>query len=275
MNTSSRSPAQGSVAMATAVRQGSETVYYLDAGQLKAQKSVGGCGGGATCVPVQVGTPGRSSKAVYRMVPSSPIQAERVYQPAAGTTFAGGLQCDGCPPLCRQKKASVPDDRRYVAEPQVIRLVPKGNNFYIEDVKPPSQLQQQKSSTKSARQKLPNVMQIVDDRDWYDDVEVEEPSESEAGPETCRECLEEFMRRRRTPDVESPVYVTKAPKSKRSYSRRLASSPSPQRASSRGPLPATSSPRCATCTDCQPSYATVRSVSKPNTARSRSRKWYE
>ncbi|KAL1478239.1 hypothetical protein MTO96_016424 [Rhipicephalus appendiculatus] len=278
--------------MATAVRQGSETVYYLDAAQLKAQQAVGGaCGAGGICIPAQ-GPSGRAKKGVYRVVPSSPLQAERVYEQVGGATFAGGLQCDSCPPLCRQRKVAQPEDCRYTVapEPQVMRVVPRGKNFYLEDVKPASQ-QPWKSSAKSTRQKLPNVMQIVEDRDWYN---VDEDTEYDVAvePEACRECLEELMRRRRSPEpepavVSSPVYVTKAPKSKRSQSRRIAS-PSPQRVSSRGPTPSSSpqrvssrgpmpssSPRCTTCTDCQPTYSTVRSISKPNTARSRSRKWYD
>lgn len=265
--------------MATAVRQGSETVYYLDSAQLKAQPAVGGvCGAGGICIPTQ-GTSGRAKKAVYRMVPSSPLHAERVYEQVGGATFAGGLQCDSCPPLCRQRKVAQQDDCRYTvaAEPQVMRVVPRGKNFYVEDLKPPSQ-QQRKSSAKSTRQKLPNVMQIVEDRDWFDNVDEDTEYDVAVEPEACRECLEELMRRRRSPDpepavVSSPVYVTKAPKSKRSQSRRLASPP-PQRVSSRGPTP-TSSPRCTTCSDCQPTYSTVRSISKPNTTRSRSRKWYD
>lgn len=262
-----------------AVRQGSETVYYLDAAQLKAQQAAGGaCSAGGICIPTQ-GTSGRSKKGVYRLVPSSPLPAERFYEPVGGATFAGGLQCDSCPPLCRQRKAAQPDDCRYTVapEPQVMRVVPRGKSFYVEDVKPPSQ-QPRKSQVKSTRQKLPNAMQIVEGRNWYDNVDDDTECDAAAEPEACRECLEELMRRRRSPEPQpaaasSPVYVTKAPKSKRSQSRRIASPP-PQRASSRGPMPS-SSPRCTTCTDCQPTYSTVRSISKPNTARSRSRKWHD
>lgn len=266
--------------MGTAIRQGSDTVYYLDAAQLKNQPAVGGI----KCVPVQ-STPGRPKKTVYRMAPSSSLQADRVLQPVVGTTIAGGLQCDSCPPLYRQNVS--PEDCRYgggaaasANEPQVVRVLPRGKNIYVEEVKPSSQ---QRKSSRSARQKLPNVMQIVEDRNWYDKLAAmveDTESEVDAEPETCRECIEELIRRRRAPDPEpavvaSPVYVAKVPKSKRSCSRRFASSsPLPQRSLSRGPSPS-SSPRCTNCTPYQPSYGTARSVSKPNTSRSRSRKWYE
>lgn len=264
--------------MGTAVRPGS--VYYLDPAQVKMQEAVGGI----KCVPVE-GYSGRSRKSVYRMAPSS-LQPGRVLQPVSGMTFPGGLQCDSCLPQRRLQQASS-EDARYgtvvgANEPQILRLVPQGKNVYLEEVKPSSQLRR----SKSARQKVPNVVEVVEDRDWYDKAVAVETSESEAPlePDTCPECLEELMRRRRAPyrelayvksayvpeagPRESPVYVKKVPTSKRLCSRR---SSSPQRTLSRGPSP---SPRCPTCTACK-SCGTVQSDSKPATTRSRSRKWYE
>ncbi|KAL1440530.1 hypothetical protein MTO96_009386 [Rhipicephalus appendiculatus] len=265
--------------MGTAVRPGS--VYYLDPAQVKMQEAVGGI----KCVPFE-GYPAHSRKSVYRVAPSS-LQPGHVLQPVSGMTLPDGLQCDSCLPQRLLQQLSSEDARYATAvganEPQILRLVPQGKNVYLEEVKPSSQLRR----SKSARQKMPNVVEVVEDHDWYDKVAVAETSESDAPlePDTCPECLDELMRRKRTPYREpayvksayvpeaglrdSPVYVKKVPASKRLCSRR---SPSPQRTLSRGPSP--SSPRCATCTACK-SCGTVQSDSKPVTSRSRSRKWYE
>ncbi|KAH6931249.1 hypothetical protein HPB50_023245 [Hyalomma asiaticum] len=258
--------------MGTAVRQGSKTMYYLDPAQAKAQQVVGGI----KCIPVQ-GTSGRSRKTVYRMVPSS-LQPGHVLQPVSGMTLANGLRCDSCPPQRRLQQVSS-EDARYggavgTNEPQIVRLVPQGKNVFLEEVKPSPQLRR----SRSTRQKLPNVMDLVEDRDWYEKVAAADTSESEAPfePDTCPECMDELMRRRRAPYREtavaaSPVYVKKAPTSRRLCSRRISSPP--QRTLSRGPSPS-SSPRCPTCMACK-SCGTVQNDSKPNTARSRSRKWYD
>lgn len=263
--------------MGSTVRQGSKSVYYLDPAHAKSQQIVGGGGGGIKCVPVQ-GSSGLSKNTAYCIAPSS-LQGGRVLQPVAGTTIVGGLQCDNCPPQCRLQKGS-PDGARYggaaaTHQPQIVRVVPQSERVFLEEVRPSSP----QRSSRSARQKLPNVMEILEDHDWYNKLAPAETSESEVAvePEACRDCIEELMRRRRSPDpglamASSPVYVTKVPKSKRSCSRRF--SPSPQRSLSRGGPSPTSSPRCSTCTACK-SCGTVRSDSKPNTSRSRSRRWYE
>ncbi|KAK8775939.1 hypothetical protein V5799_030721 [Amblyomma americanum] len=261
--------------MGTTVRQGSKTMYYLDTAQAKSQPALGG-GGGIVCVPVE-NAAGRSRKTVYRMAPSQ-IQGARVLTPVPGATLAPGLQCDSCPPLCRLQQVSMEDVRYGGAvasgnEPQILRVVPKGKNIYVEEVK-----QMPQRSSKSRRKQLPTVMQLVDDGNWYDKV-VPESSESEAvaEPETCLECLEELMRRRRGLDPEpaaSPVYMSRKPSSKRaSCSRRLVKPSPAHRASSRGTSPA-SAPRCPTCTACK-SCGTMGAELKPNTTKSRSRKWYE
>lgn len=266
--------------MGTTVKPGA--VYYLDPAQAKMQEAVGGI----KCVPVEAYS-GRSRKSVYRMAPSS-LQPGRILQPVPGMTLPDGLQCESCLPQRRLQQLSS-EDARYATvigtnEPQIVRLVPQGKNVYLEEVKPSSQLRR----SKSARQKLPNAVEVVENRDWYDKIAVAETSESEAPlePDTCPECLDELMRRNRVPyrqpayvksayvpeagRRESPVYVKKVPTSKRLCSRR---SPSPQRTVSRGPSPS-SSPRCPTCTACK-SCGTVQNDSRPVTSKSRSRKWYE
>lgn len=258
------------------MRQGPKTMYYLDPTQVKAQQAVAG-GGGIMCMPVQ-GSSGRSRSTVYRMAPSS-LQANRILQPVAGATVAGGLQCDSCPPQYRLQQVSL-EDARYggavaASEPQIVRVVPQGKNIFVEEVKP--SLQQRHS--RSARRTLPNVMDIVQGRNWeYDKLAAVETSESEVAvePNACLQCMEELIRRRRAPYPEpavdaSPVYVTKVPTSRRLCSRRSTSSP--QRTFSRGSS-SSSKPRCSTCAECK-SCGTVRSDSKPNTSRSRSRRWYE
>ncbi|KAH6931247.1 hypothetical protein HPB50_023243 [Hyalomma asiaticum] len=257
--------------MGTAVRQGSKTMYYLDPAQVKAQQAVGGI----KCIPVQ-GTSGRSRKTVYRMPPST-LQPGHALQPVSGMTLAKGLRCDSCPPQHRLQQVSS-EDARYggavgTNEPQIVRLVPQGKNVFLEEVKPSPQLRR----SRSTRQKLPNVMDLVEDPGWYKNVAAADTSESEMSsePGACPDCIDELMRRRRAPYREtavaaSPVYMTKVPNSKKSGSRRFTS---PQRTLSRGPSPS-SSPRCPTCTACK-SCGTGQGGSKPNTTRSRSRKWYE
>uniref|UniRef100_A0A224Y8X1 Uncharacterized protein n=1 Tax=Rhipicephalus zambeziensis TaxID=60191 RepID=A0A224Y8X1_9ACAR len=259
--------------MGTAVRRGSETVYYLDPAQLKMQEAAGG----VQCVPVP-GCSGRSRKSVYRMAPSS-LQPGRVLQPLSGMTFAGGSQCDACLPqrLLQQlssEDASYDGAAATSNEPKILRLVPQGRNVRVEEVKPLPRVW----SSRSARQKRPEVMQIVEDNDCYKLVsagssESDVPVESDTFPD----CIEELMHRRRAPDrepdvVASPVYVTKVPSSRRSSSRRLASSS--LRALSRDPSPPSSSPRCSRCAACK-SCGTAQSDSMPTTTRSRSSKWYE
>lgn len=262
--------------MGTALRQGSNTMYYLDTAQAKSQSALVG-GGGIVCMPVESAA-GRSRKTVYRMAPS-PIQGSRVLTPVSGATLAPGLQCDSCPPLCRLQQLSMEDVRYGGAaangnEPQILRVVPKGKNIYLEEVK-----QSPQRSPKSRRKQLPTVMQLVDDGNWYEKV-APESSESEvvAEPETCLECLEELMRRRRGLDPEpaaaAPVYMSRVPSSKRaSCSRRVVKPSSAHRASSRSPAPA-SVARCPTCTACK-SCGTMGPETRLSTTKSKSRKWYD
>lgn len=265
--------------MESAPREPTKTVYLMNPSQGTAQAAAM-APGNVVCLPLSGaggGFSGRSRKTVYRMAPSQ-IQGTRVLQPVVngggGAKIVAGAKCDACPPNTRIQAYTLDGERLNLApEPSIVRVVPQGKRIYLEEVKPP-----QPRSTGRTRQKLPTVMQLVDDGNWYANMAPESESEMEvpAGmePDACRECLEELLRRRRGAEPEprgkEPIYVTAVPSSKRSSSRRATSSGGPSRSPSRSPQP-TRSPRCLNCTSCK-SCGTIGSAA---TSRSRSRKWYD
>lgn len=255
-----------------------KTVYLMNPGPSTTQ-SAAVSPGNVVCLPISGaggGLAGRSRKTVYRMAPSQ-IQTTRVLQPVinagGGAKVASGAKCDSCPPHTRVQAYTLDSDRLTPApEPSIVRVVPQGKRIYLEEVKPtPAR------SMLRTRQKIPTLMQLADDGNWYAKIAPESETEMEmagAGVDSdaCVECLEELLRRRRgtapQPPTKEPVYVTALPSSKRSCSRRF--SASPQRSPPRSPQPPQAG-RCVNCTACK----SCGTVAPAATSRSRSRKWYD
>lgn len=255
-----------------------KTVYVMNPGHGTAQPSTVSPGN-VVCLPLSGAGgsfAGRSRKTVYRMAPSQ-IQGTRVLQPVinggAGTKIVSGAKCDACPPNTRVQAYTLEGDRLSPApEPSIVRVVPQGKRIYLEEVQPCLP-----RSVVRPRQKMPTVMQLADDGNWYANLPPESETEVEVAPagmdpDACVECLEELRRRRRSPAPEprakEPIYVTTVPSSKRSCSRRAPASP--PRSPPRSPQPPQTL-RCVNCTACK-SCGTVTSAT---TSRSKSRKWYE